>query len=572
MPDDTAHTAEFARALPIEQLAPSPFNPRRQTNVEALAELTASIVEQGILQPIVVRPITDSVTQRVKDLDTGARYQIVAGHRRVLAARDAGLATVPAIVRAMTDAELKAAHLTENLQRENLAALEEAEGYGRLRDDEGLTAVQIAQRIGRKPGVVHNRLKLLELCPEGRAALESGAIGAEVGQLIARIPVAKLQLKALARATERGHRGEPKSYREIRDLLVDEFTLRLSEAIFDRDDALLLPAAGACTACVKRSGGDHHLFSDIIAKDDRYGIKSGEQICTDPDCFAAKKAAHLARQAEKLAAQGKEVVTGAAARKALAVERSWDGRSPKVSLKGTEFIELAEVKDQLAKAAKAAKKAKGQAAAAPAVKPVIIQDSRTGKTLQAVRRKDLEAAGVKVAETSAKQRQQDRTHEKLERERAANEAAARIESARRRRILDAVRTAIRATARTAFDLGLVARVAWAGVDWDDRELLAELWGEQDRDHLAKRIGQLGVADLTLFLVDCALVSGLRVGPHDMRAGKPARPDVPLLAAAAHYGIDVAAIAPADEPAAVPAAKSKRAAQKEPKGRTPAEAV
>lgn len=554
MPDDT-HAAlpatEFARALPIAQLAPSPFNPRRHTDAESLNELAHSITEHGVLQPIVVRPITDGSTQRVADLENGARYQIIAGHRRVMAAQQAGLTTVPAIVRAMADSEVKAAHLVENLQRENLAALDEAEGYRRLRDDEGLTAVQIAERVGRKPGVVHNRLKLLELCPEARAALERGAIGAEVGQLIARIPVARLQVKALAKATEKGYRGEPKSSREIRDLLVDEFTLRLSEAIFDRTDAALLPAAGACTTCVKRSGGDPHLFSDILPRDDRYGRKHGEQICTDPDCFAAKRAAHLAQQAARLAAQGKEVVTGAAARKALAVERGY-GTADKLKLKGTEFVAYTDVKEALAKVKK------GQPAAA--VKPVLLQDQRTGKTLQAVRRKDLEAAGVKLPEASAKQHQQDRQNERWERERAANEAAAKVESARRLRILDAVRAKIRATERSAFDLALVAGVAWAGVDWGDRATIARLWGLVHHEHMRARLGQLSVAELTLLILDCALVSQTTLSAGCMTdKGQPDRrhENPPLFAAAKHYGVDIAAIAPTEQGDAVVRAKAQK---------------
>lgn len=545
--------AEFIRALPLAQLAPSPFNPRRAVDQELLAELAASIRTDGVLQPIVVRPITKDSTQRLADLDNGARWQIIAGHRRVAAAELAGLAEVPAVVRAMTDADVKAAHLIENLQRENLQALEEAEGYARLRDEEGLaTAEAIAARVGRKKGVVYNRLKLLELCDEARTALAAGLIGAEVGVLIARIPVPKLQVKALAIATERKYRDEPKSYREIRDALVEQFTLKLREAIFDRTDGALVPSAGACTGCVKRSGGDPHLFSDILQKDDRYGSKHGGEICTDPDCFAAKKAAHLKQQADRLAERGREVITGAAAKKALAVGYDYGSGRDKVTVKGTEFVPLDHVKSKL-------KLAKAEGAAAP--QPVILQDPRTGKTVQAVRRADLEAAGVKIAPPPKKEESWQQAQLKEAEARKEREAAAAAENLRRAQILQAVREKIRATPRSAFDLALVARVAYAGVDYDDVALLAELWGEPDRAAMDKRLGQLGLQDLTLFVIDCALVRNAYVAVYDLhRRGQ--QPEPPLLAAAKHYGVDVAqfTVKPAEAKVAGKA-RAKKAAKK-----------
>lgn len=542
--------AEFVRALPLAQLAPSPFQPRRAVPIDdvALTELADSIRANGILQPIIVRPIVaeDGGHATVN----GARYEIIAGHRRAAAAQIAGLAEVPAIVRAMTDAELRAAHLVENLQRENLRALEEAEACGRLRDDDGLTAREIGARIGKKEGVVHNRLKLLELCPEGKAALMAGRIGAEVATLIARIPSAKLQTQAFAEATDQGHRGEPRSYREIRDLLTEKFTLRLSEALFDRADAQLVPNAGACTDCIKRSGGDPHLFSDQLVKDARYGRKSGAQLCNDPDCFAAKKAAHLKRQAERLAAQGKEVVTGAAARAATAVVRRYN-KPDTIQIKGKEFVPVEDVRAEL-------KKAKAD------VKPIVIQDPRTGKTAQAVRRADLEAAGVKIKPAANPEDRWEREQQRERERRAEREAAAAVERLRRRGILDAVRDRIRTTPRSAFDLQLVARVAYAGVDYDAYQLLAELWGEKDRSAMDQRIGQLGLEDLTRFVLDCALVNAALVNAwqHD---GRDRGAVEPLLAAAKHYGVDVRqfAIAAPAEKAEGKAKRKKKAAAAEP---------
>jgi ParB/RepB/Spo0J family partition protein len=527
-------TAEFVRALPLDKLLPSPFNPRQSMDEAELQGLAASLSADGLLEPIVVRPATGD----------DERYEIIAGHRRVEAARLAGLDALDAIVRVMTDAEVKVAHLVENLQRENLRALEEAEGYRRLRDDEGLTGDQIAARVGKKRGVVFNRLKLLDLCDDARTALADGRIGAEVAVLIARIGPAKLQAKALAIALDTDWRGDRKSFRAIRDDLLDKFALNLTEALFDRDDADLLPAAGACTTCPKRSGaGDPDLLGDIIDRKQAYRDVCGEHVCLDPDCFAAKKAAHLAREAAKLVEQGKQVVTGAAAKKALSFSR-WD---KKVELKGTDYLPVAEGKALLKQAG----------AGKDAPKPVVLQDATTGKTVQAFSRADLEAAGVKLAKADKKRASEQESwaaqRARDEADRKRREAAAAAVTERRIALFDQVREKMDLVERNAFDLRVLAHVALDGIEYRDAEFVLQRWAAKTKEALAKRIGAMPVAEVTRLLMDLALAPGVVAD----RYGGERQPEA-LFAAAKHYGVDLGDLAPKQKPKAEKKGKGKKA--------------
>jgi ParB family chromosome partitioning protein len=156
------------RALPIESLEPGPFQARGVPDAAALAELAASIQEHGVLQPILVRP---------KPKAPG-RYEILGGERRWRAAQQARLHEVPVIVRELDDRAAMAAGLVENLQREDLNALEEAEGYARLTEEFGLKQEGLAQAVGKSRSHVANTLRLLNLPPRVREMLRAGALSA----------------------------------------------------------------------------------------------------------------------------------------------------------------------------------------------------------------------------------------------------------------------------------------------------------------------------------------------------------------------------------------------------------
>lgn len=156
------------RQVPLDLLEPNPFQPRSSIDPAALDELTQSIRLRGILQPLLVRPhpVTDG------------RYQIVAGERRWRAAGAAGLHEVPALVNEMTDTEAAAVALVENLQRQDLNAMDEAEGYARLLTQFHFTQEALGQAVGKSRSHIANTLRLLNL-PDGvKEALRNGEISA----------------------------------------------------------------------------------------------------------------------------------------------------------------------------------------------------------------------------------------------------------------------------------------------------------------------------------------------------------------------------------------------------------
>lgn len=152
------------RLLPIEQIQPGKYQPRRHWNDEALDELAASIKAQGLIQPVVVRALG-------KD-----SYELIAGERRWRAAQRAQLAELPALVKTVAEAAVPAMALIENIQREDLTPLEEADALKRLIDDFDLTHQQAADAVGRSRAAVSNLLRLTELPPSIKKLLDEGKL------------------------------------------------------------------------------------------------------------------------------------------------------------------------------------------------------------------------------------------------------------------------------------------------------------------------------------------------------------------------------------------------------------
>lgn len=152
------------RELPLDAIVPGQYQPRQQFDEAYIAELAESIKTNGIIQPLVIRQLAQG------------RYEIIAGERRYRAARLAGLDTVPAVVRELTDQKALEFAIIENVQRQDLNPLEEAEGYRRLMDEFGHTQEAISELIGKSRSHIANLLRLLQL-PEGvKAHLRSGAL------------------------------------------------------------------------------------------------------------------------------------------------------------------------------------------------------------------------------------------------------------------------------------------------------------------------------------------------------------------------------------------------------------
>ncbi|WP_010597480.1 ParB/RepB/Spo0J family partition protein [Rickettsiella massiliensis] len=190
---------ETLRYLPIEYLQPGRYQPRRKFDQEALSELADSIRTQGIITPLIVRPLESN------------RYELIAGERRWRAAQLAELSEVPVLIKALTDETALAIALIENIQRQDLNSIEEAEAIRRLIDEFNMTHQQVAETLGRSRTTITNLLRLLELEPSVKTLLLCGQI--EMGHARALLSLEPLLQKQLAekivsdqlsvRATER---------------------------------------------------------------------------------------------------------------------------------------------------------------------------------------------------------------------------------------------------------------------------------------------------------------------------------------------------------------------------------
>jgi ParB/RepB/Spo0J family partition protein len=307
-------TTETFAHLPLAAIVASLTNPRRTFDPARLQELAESIRASGVHQPVLVRPLPASRVADTASMHPRPTFELVSGERRFRASGFAGMTTIPAMVRALTDDQVLEIQLVENLQRDDLQPLEEAEGYDRLMHahEPALTAEQIGQRIGKSRSYVYGRLKLLNLCLEGKLAMADGWLDASTALLLARMPSHKLQGDALGNLKDWS--GRVLSHREASALLERQYMLKLSEAKFKITDATLVPSAGSCRQCPKRTGADPDLFADV----------KGADVCTDPACFKAKEHAHQEQSLKAARESGATIIEGREA-KAL-VPHSWSTR------------------------------------------------------------------------------------------------------------------------------------------------------------------------------------------------------------------------------------------------------
>ena len=184
----TEHRGEL-RNLPLQQIQPGKYQPRRHWNDEALDELAASIKSQGLIQPVVVRALGKN------------SYELIAGERRWRAAQRAKLAEVPALVKQVSEAAVPAMALIENIQREDLTPLEEADALKRLIDDFDLTHQQAADAVGRSRASVSNLLRLTELPPSIKLLLDDGKL--EMGHARCLLTLPERDAETLAREAVR---------------------------------------------------------------------------------------------------------------------------------------------------------------------------------------------------------------------------------------------------------------------------------------------------------------------------------------------------------------------------------
>jgi ParB family chromosome partitioning protein len=177
--------------IPIDRISRNPHQPRITFDDASLGELTASIAAHGVLQPIVVRTTSDG------------SYELIAGERRLLASRAAGLSRIPAVVRETAVGETLELALVENLQRADLNAMEEAGAYRELIDHFGLSHEAVARQVGKSRVAISNALRLLDLAPETRQAIVDGRISEGHGRALAAITIPELQRAVLQLVLDR---------------------------------------------------------------------------------------------------------------------------------------------------------------------------------------------------------------------------------------------------------------------------------------------------------------------------------------------------------------------------------
>ena len=187
---DTDGIDDALREVSVTSIVPNPGQPRAQFDEESLSELTTSIRALGVLQPVLVR-----------EVDTD-QYQLIAGERRWRAARRAGLTTIPAIIRRADDRGVAEQALVENLQRQDLTALEEAAAYQQLIEDFGLTHDEVATRVGKSRSTVTNTVRLLQLPPAVQRMVAEGRLTAGHARALLGTPDRAFQEQLARRAVE----------------------------------------------------------------------------------------------------------------------------------------------------------------------------------------------------------------------------------------------------------------------------------------------------------------------------------------------------------------------------------
>jgi ParB/RepB/Spo0J family partition protein len=291
-------TTEQIHRLAVATIARSATN-RKIFKPEALEEMASSIREKGVVQPILVRPVSCIEDEARRKAAGDATHELVYGERRWRGSKVAGNTDIPAIIRELNDHEALKLQVIENAQREDLDPIEEAAQFDALLKSGKTTVDELCAEIGKSRATLYGRIKLLALPDKVKESLRAGKITTQVALLIARIPNPKVAEEAAARILKGNHDGQPLSFRQVQAFIASEYMTQLKGAPFDPKDATLVPAAGACAGCPKRTGNQKDLFSDVSRAD----------VCTDPVCFRQKCDATRAQTLEAAKAEGKIVLS-----------------------------------------------------------------------------------------------------------------------------------------------------------------------------------------------------------------------------------------------------------------------
>src|SRR5580692_7362499 len=268
--------------VPLAELVESSTNPRKTFDVERLEELAESIRSKGVLSPLLARKVN-------------GHFEIVFGAMRYRAAQRAGLQELPVRIAALTDAEALETQIIENLLRSDVHPFEEAQGFRALleREGAGYTVEKIAAKTGKAASFIAKRLRLLDLIPPVAKAFSAGHIGIDHALLIAKL-APDVQEITLPHCFDGYYAADDKERSlvpasRLQAWIEQNVYLSLKSVPFSKDDETLVPEAGSCANCPKRTGFNTLLFSEVR-----------EDSCADAACFNRKLDAHIAQRVGKM--------------------------------------------------------------------------------------------------------------------------------------------------------------------------------------------------------------------------------------------------------------------------------
>jgi len=495
--------------IPLSRIRESQTNPRRQFDETKLAQLADNIRLHGVLQPILVRPLPDG---------EAAAFELVAGARRYRASKVAKRETIPASVRELTDTQCLELQLIENLQRADVHELDEARGYAALMQmqPDTYTVETLAEKIGRSEKYVYARLRLNHLVEEAQESFYAGKLTVAHAFEIARLQPGD-QRRALAEcfpqhktaaAVLKDKKAEAITVRMLREWIEREVLLDISNAPFAADDAELLPAAGSCNTCPKRTGSNPLLFPEIRHK----------SICTDRACYRAKVEALVQIRVKPLEESGEKPLR-------VSQAPAWQVRKKEPDVLHEGEYRRTTKKEEC-----------------PETRPAVVIDGPQAGTVMHVCRD--EKCPVHARETRYEPSPQERAA------RSKELLAERVEKLTRVRILDAVRKKLPGTlARPDLEMAALDYFRRFGHDnhrrlcrvyqWEEKKTKAS-WGAMAVDYEAiagKMVRAMNPQDLGRFLIACSLVSDLYCPGFDPR--QTLAKESNLARTATRYKIDTA---------------------------------
>jgi ParB/RepB/Spo0J family partition protein len=494
-------TEQTLQDLPLDSIRPAPDN-RKRMDPAKLKQMAESIKEKKVMQPILVRPIPHKKGDKI-------RFEIVYGERRWRGSEIAGEPTIPSMVRELSDAEAAEMRAIENLQREDVHPLEEAEGYNTLIKQHHYTIEQLASKVGMSKAYIHTTVKLLDLVPEARKAFFDEKLTKTTALMLARIPVKTLQAKAVKEITDENRHQGPMSARAAQEHIHDDYMLQLKAAPFKTNDATLCPSAGACSECPKRTGNQPELFADVESVD----------VCTDPVCFGKKRDAHKKRLITLAKDKGQKIISGPDAKKIMPYFHmsSLQGGFAPLDSKCHDDTKKRTYRQILGKSANA----------------TLLENPHGDDLIEIVRLSDVEQLlkekGIQKPRSvsSSVSAEEKKRQEKV-----------KIEKEFRRRLFTAVRE--KPVGLSVEMLRVIATSLYSNIDQAARPLIMELyafdkavneWPDRDKK-LRLAIESIDPKALVQFVVDLALVGDISVNQYGVER-KPEQ----LLAAAARAGID-----------------------------------